>query len=471
MDQLTAQGAKPRVATNFKGDVMADVHGAGPVKKSMFARAMRGSAFTAGSYAITQVMRLASNLILTRLLAPDAFGVMALVSVVLIGMMMFSDVGVSASISQSKRGDDPDFLNTAFTIHAFRGTMLWLLVCALAWPLSLFYNAPDLVWLLPAAGVTLFISGFNPTRIDTANRHLLLGKVTALDLAAQAIGIVAMVGLALIFHSVWALVVGSIIGSLAKLVLTWQFLPGERNRFHWDKTSGHELIHFGKWIFMSTACGFLLAQGDKAIFGHYLSNEELGIYNIGFFLASFPLLLARAVNSRIMIPLYRDHHPADSAENYAKMRKLRRIVTGGTLVMLGGLAVIGQPLVWFMYDARYAAAGMVVVLVACVQMSETVSISYDQSALAAGDTRNYFWLQALKAVVQTAAFLIGITHGGLMSALLAQGIALLLLHPAVVVLARKHRAWDPRHDVIFFALAAGLVALGYWVNSANLWQM
>jgi O-antigen/teichoic acid export membrane protein len=249
-----------------------------PVAKSLFSRALRGSAFTAGAYALTQAMRLASNLILTRLLAPDAFGVMAIVSVVLIGMIMFSDVGVSASISQSKRGDDPDFLNTAFTIHAFRGTMLWAVVFALAWPLAQFYDEPQLVWLLPVAGVTLFIAGFNPTRIDTANRHLLLGRVTALDLLAQAIGIVAMVLLALVFKSVWALVVGSIIGSLAKLVLMWFYMPGESNRFHWDKTSGHELIHFGKWIFMSTACGFALAQGDKAVF---CQDAQAALHRLG----------------------------------------------------------------------------------------------------------------------------------------------------------------------------------------------
>ena len=154
---------------------------------SLFARAMRGSAFTAGSYIIAQMMRLASNLILTRLLFPEAFGVMALVSVVLVGMVMFSDVGVSASIAQHKRGDDPDFLNTAFSIHVFRGAMLWLVTCAIAYPLSLFYNAPDLAYLLPVAGLSLLISGFNPTRIDTATRHLLLGRVTLLDLAAQII--------------------------------------------------------------------------------------------------------------------------------------------------------------------------------------------------------------------------------------------------------------------------------------------
>lgn len=432
---------------------------------SLFGRALRGSAFTAGAYAMTQVMRLASNLILARLLAPEAFGVMALVSVVLVGMVMFSDVGVSASISQSKRGDDPAFLDTAFTIHAFRGLMLWLVVCALAWPLAAFYDAPELRYLLPVAGITLLIAGFNPTRIDTATRHLLLGRVTALDLAAQAIGIVAMVALALVFQSVWALVIGANIGSLAKLALMWLWLPGQPNRFRWDRSAGAELIHFGKWIFLSTACGFLLAQGDKAIFGHYLSKDALGIYNIGFFLASFPLLLARSVNSRIMIPLYRDHHPAETAANFARMRRLRFGLSGGTLALLGLLAVVGVPLVGLLYDARYAAAGAIVVVVACVQMAEVVGMTYDQSALAAGDTRTYFGLQALKALVQTGALLAGVHWGGLIGALLAQGLALLALHPAVVLLARKHRAWDPLNDLVFFTLAAGLIALALWRNA------
>ena len=66
------------------GSNMSDAQMTAPAGKSLFARAMRGSAFTAAAYALTQVMRLGSNLILTRLLAPDAFGVMALVSVVLL---------------------------------------------------------------------------------------------------------------------------------------------------------------------------------------------------------------------------------------------------------------------------------------------------------------------------------------------------------------------------------------------------
>lgn len=435
---------------------------------SLFRRALSGSLLTAGSYAVTQGLRLVSNLVLTRLLFPEAFGVMALVSVALVGLAMFSDMGVGPAISQHRRGDEGDFLDTAFTINVLRGLVLWLGTCALAWPMAQFYGVPELAHFLPVAGLTLLIAGFNPTRIDTANRHLLIGRVTALDLAAQVIGILSMIGLALWWPSVWALVIGALVGSVAKLAIVSVFLPGRRNRLRWDGSAAHDLIHFGKWIFLSTACGFLLAQGDKAIFGAYLTTADLGIYNMGWFLASFPMLLAGAVSGRIMIPLYRDRHPAQSTANARALRRLRFVLSGGTLGLLGLLGLVGVPLVGLLYDPRYAMAGLVVVVMACVQMPAVVGLTYDQSALAAGDSRNYFLLMALKATVQTIAFLLGMEHGGLWGALAAQGMALLALHPAIVVLARRHGVWDGLHDAVFLTLAAGLAGLALWVNAATL---
>ncbi len=246
--------------------------------------------------------------------------------------------------------------------------LLWVLASALAWPLAQLWGAPDLTLLLPVAALTLLIAGFNPTRIDTANRHLVLGRLTALDLAAQVIGILAMVVLAWVMQSVWALVIGALIGSAAKLVLTSAGLPGPRNRLRWDRAAGAELLGFGKWIFLSTLCGFLLSQGDKAVLGSVLSLDEMGFYNIGFFLASFPVLLAGAVVSRVMIPLYRDHPPAASAENAARMRRMRLGLSVTVLLLLAAMALGGQPLVRLMYDDRYLAAGAMVTLIALVQM-------------------------------------------------------------------------------------------------------
>lgn len=436
--------------------------------QGLFARALRGSAIIALGYVSGQAMRLAANLILTRLLFPEAFGLMALVTMVMIGLTMFSDVGIGPAILGNKRGDDPRFLDTAWTVQVIRGGLLWGITCALAWPLAAFYRAPDLAQMLPVAGLTLLIAGFNPTRIETANRHLALGRVTGLDLASQAIGIAVMIGLSLVLQSVWALVWGNIAGAIAKLALMTALLPGHRNRLAWDRQAAGELIRFGGWIFLSTACGFLLMQGDKAILGRYLSLESLGIYNIGYFLASFPMLLAAAVVGRVFIPIYREVAADGSEPVRRRLRRMRVGMTGLVLALLAAMALAGVPLVGLLYDARYAAAGAVVVAIACAQMPQILVATYDQAALAAGDSRGFFAVSAIRAGVQTALFLAGAEWAGLPGALAGQALAGLLAAPASMALARRHGVHDPRHDGLYLVLAALASALALWQSQAAL---
>ena len=291
------------------------------------ARAMRSSVLTVGGFGASQIIRLASNLILTRLLFPEAFGMMALVMVFIQGLFQFSDVGIGPAIMRSTRGDDPPFLNTAWTIQAGRGVLLWLAACVLAYPMALIYGEAQLMQLLPVAAFTLVIQGFNPTRLMLANRHLQLGRVTVIDIFTQLSGIVSAVVLAYLTQSVWALVFSSIISSLVQLVLFWVFLEGHRDRFQWERPAAHELINFGKWIFLSTVAGFLFNQSDKMLLGKYLPLDQFGVYNIGFFLASFPLLLGISVTHKLLIPLYRERPPRESAQNFKALRKISGKVT------------------------------------------------------------------------------------------------------------------------------------------------
>jgi O-antigen/teichoic acid export membrane protein len=435
-----------------------------PQPTGIFARALAGSVLTAGSFVLTQALRLASNLILTRLLFPEAFGVMALVSVVLVGLAMFSNVGIGPAISQHPKGADPEFLDTAFSINVARGALLWGLTCLLAWPMAQLYGVPDLALLLPAAGLTLMISGFHPTRIDTANRPLLLGRVTVLDLTAQVLGIAAIVVLALLLLSVWALVLGAIIGALAKLILMSRFLPGRANRFFWQREAGRDLIYFGKWIFLSTACGFALSQGDKAILGAYLPLDQLGIYNIGYFFAAFPVLLAGAVTGRIMIPIYRDRHPSASPQNAAHLRRLRLVFTAGVLALLACVGSYAAPIVGLLYDPRYAADAPIIAALAMAQMPMVIGMTYDQSALAAGNSKGLFprdgaarrnpaaGLSCRRPFRRPDGRARGPRAGRIGHAYAA--------HPP----RADPQGWDAAHDTGFFLTAAALTGLIAWEN-------
>ena len=441
--------------------------GTGPeAGTGLAARVRRGASWVILGYGAAQALRLASNLILARLLFPEAFGLMALISVVTIGLMLFSDIGLGPAIAQNKRGDDPDFLNTAWTLQVMRGAILFALTVLLAGPAAAFYATPELATWLPIAGLSLLIAGFNPTRIETANRHLLLGRLTALDLAAQAIGIAVMILLAWVTGSVIALVLGGVVTAAAKLVLTHLGLPGAPNRLRWDRSALRDLLTFGGWIFLSTACFFVSSQGDKAILGKFLSLEALGFYNIGYFLASFPLILGQTVAQRLLIPVYRDRPPRVSAQNAAKLSRLRHAMTAAVMGLIAVMALGGPVIVDLLYDDRYTAAGGIVTLLAVALIPQVIGLSYDQSALAAGDSRGFFVYTAARAAFQVAGLLAGISAAGLPGALIGLGLAGIASHPVLIRLARRHGAWDARHDLVWIGIGLALAALAIRTNAA-----
>ncbi|MCX7566448.1 oligosaccharide flippase family protein [Sulfitobacter sp. F26169L] len=425
----------------------------------LMARVFRSTSWILLGYGGSQGLRLASNLILTRILFPEAFGLMALISLVTVGLMLFSDVGIAPSIAQSKRGDDPDFLNTAWSIQVIRGICLWVIATALAVPLSVFYAAPELATYLPIAALALLVTGFNPTRIETAHRHLLMGRLTVLDLTSQAVGIAVMIVLAWWLQSVVALVVGGVVGPLVKLALTWAFLPGAANRFRWEPAAVRELVTFGKWIFLSTAFWFFASQGDRAVLGKFLSLESLGIYNIAFFLASFAMQLGTAVTGRVMIPVYRD-----AKHEVAKIAKLRFAISGVVLMLLLTMALAGPWLVGVLYDARYAMAGAIVTLLAVAQTPAVIGMSYDQAALAAGDSRRFFVVSATRAVLQITLLIAGVSMFGIVGAIVGMGLAHLFTHPVIIWLARQHDAWDARHDLVCAIGAGSVGAAALWLH-------
>jgi O-antigen/teichoic acid export membrane protein len=302
--------------------------------------------------------------------------------------------------------------------------------------------------------------------VDTANRHLLLGRLTVLDLISTLLGIVVMLIIAAVTRSVWALAIGGVVTAALRLALLMLFLPGERNHLHWEKSAGHELLHFGFWIFLSSVCGFLVSQGDRAVLGKYLTIEGLGVYNIGAFLAMFPIMLGSSVTARVLIPIYREH-PENDMDARKRLERIRWFVTGGLIAALSFLSLTGPMIVDLLYDVRYQSAGGVMVAICAVQMIVVVFLTYDQAALAQGDSRGFFIVSAAKASLQTLGFLIGAHFYGLAGAMLGQAIGMLIYVPIIARLAWRHRVWDAKHDLCYLALALCLGGVALWANWAH----
>src|SRR5436305_178232 len=138
--------------------------------------------WTVFGFGTMQVLRFAFNLFLTRLVAEHVFGVIALVNLVLQGLHMFSDLGIRQSVVQRPDGDDPDFLNTAWTLGVVRGCALGFIFCAVAWPLSHFYDEPAMLWLIPLVGLTAVLDGWQSPGPMLLSRRIRRGRLVAQEL-------------------------------------------------------------------------------------------------------------------------------------------------------------------------------------------------------------------------------------------------------------------------------------------------
>ena len=429
------------------------------------ARALRGSVLTAMNLAGHNFLRLASNLVLTRLLFPEAFGLMALVQVVLAGTAMFSDFGIRGAIVQNPRGDDPVFLNTAWTLQIMRGFVLGAAVVLMAAPLAAFYEAPQLADLLYFAAIVPVLQGFISTRIATQNRHIALGRLTVLTLSTQAFGIVVMIVLAWVLNSVWALMIGSAAAVAAQVLLSHIVIPGNHsNRLAFEKAAAGALFSFGKFVFIATLAAFFIRHGDRAVLGKYITLEQLAIYNIGFFLASVPLKFALNLSNMVIFPLYSRRPPAESESNRSRINRARFLLTGGLLLCTALLAIVGDFAVRLMYDPRYEGGGPILVLIAVIALPQLVTLSYERLPLSAGKSGRYAFFMITRALVLLGVTILGVATYGLIGAIVAPFIAWLLIYPLLVWSILPFKGWDPLHDALFALVVAAMMAGLLWYH-------
>ena len=98
-----------------------------------------------------------------------------------------------------------------------------------------------------------------------------------------------------------------------------------------------------------------------------------------------------------------------------------------------------------------------VTLIALASIPALIGLSYDQAALAGGDSRGFFWVTLVRAVLFLGLFTFGALEAGIPGALAGQALAATLAYPMLVRIARKHGVWDPWHD-LGFAICGALLA-------------
>jgi O-antigen/teichoic acid export membrane protein len=436
-----------------------------PVESSN-GRAVRGGAYTLAGHVGLQALKLGGNVLLTRMLPREAFGMMAIVYTVLTGFGLFSDLGIAPSIVQSPRGDDPKFLNTAWTIQLFRGATLFVLTTLVALPIARFYELPDLALLLPVAAMTALLGGLGSTKVMTAERHLNLGRITLIDISCQVAASVVMLLWAWFAPSVWALVWGALSGGLVSLILGHALLSGHNSRPGWDKTAAQELMRFGRWIFLSTLLTFCVNYADRMIFGKVIPVALLGVYSIALTVSMVPTQAMHSVSSKVMFPLFSRVTAGltELAEVFRSARRLHMVLSGWALSgFIGGGAVA----IALIYDASYADAGWMVQLLALGGWFGTPESANTAAVLARGKPGWMVIANSAKLVGLCALIPLGFYLGGFPGALVGY-VTSELFRYVFSALAVYRLGLPALWQDAGFSLVLAVASLASWLSARGL---
>jgi len=422
-----------------------------------------------GGHVLSQGLRLGSNLVMTRLLVPEMFGVMAIAHVVMFGLVLISDMGLRQNIIQSRQGDDPQFLNTVWTVQIIRGGLLWLIGCVLAilldhyahsWAEKNVYAEPVLPYVIGILAIGAIFNGLESTKIATANRNLLLGLVTRNEILSQVVGLIVMITWASLDRSIWPLVGGALIGSGCRAILSHIAIPGDANRLCFDFNAFREIIGFGKWIFISSIFGFLLMNGDRLLLGGFVSTETLGVFSIALLMVNSLQLVFSKIGATVVFPAlsirYRDQR-SELRNEYYKFKILQDVALS---FLVGFLFVAGEMVIELLYDDRYLGAGLMLQILSLGLLYQRFSLA-DQCYLAMGKPH----LMTLLIVVRVLALFSFIPAGyyflGLEGALWGIVLGNYFGIPLAIYLQAKYNLLDIRKELITLPVIVPGAILGW----------
>lgn len=427
--------------------------------------ARRDSAVLIATTAGTAFTRLASTIVLTRLLAPEAFGLVTIIASVFVTIQLMTDLGFEAFVVRHERGDDPHFLDTVWTVHFLRNVAIAALLVAAAGPLGRFLGKPEISLPFAAASLTFVAGAVQSMALISALRHREVKKLCYLDLALVVAQVLLGIVLALLFRSVWALIAAMLFQSGAKAICSYLLFPAARRRFAFGRAVTLELMAFSKFIIPSSLITLLISQVDRLVLAKLFTLEQLGMYAIAFSLSQAAGMLVSPYASRILYPLYsktwRDDPEALPRVYYSSRRAMSCLYAFGMGAMAGAASLI----IGLLYDPRYSGAVLFLTILAAGLIPALATRAATEALIASGRPGATLTANVYRLATLAVTGIAGVALAGPIGMVFAVASIETLVYPYFLVKLRTIGLLDLKEEGL--QILGGLIGIGAgWIIAA-----
>jgi len=366
-----------------------------------------GIGWTTLSQILSKLIRIGSSLILTRLLAPEVYGIMATVMGILILLDWMSDLGVRTALVRHPHGMEPHYLGTGWIINFWRSVAVASVVVVTAPAVAAFYEQPELTAILMVLGMRSICHGLLSPNIPRLFGEMNFRGLFYLELIQTVVGTVVSIALAWLAYdpsleraSAWPIVIGILAGEVA-VVLASYWICGRVTRPRWNRDVAKEISGFSRQVLVNTIVMGLWLNFDQLLGLKVVTPTAMGLYALAMNLAS----QAEAVVGKwceVYFSVLTRGRAEGERERWHRVMCRRLVRIGMPLMTVGVL--IGPLAVRVMYDSRYLEAGLLLGILMIRVMVRVLSIV--QYQYLAAEAKVYLATRAyvVAFVVQAALF-------------------------------------------------------------------
>jgi O-antigen/teichoic acid export membrane protein len=340
------------------------------LKADLKSRSVRGGAFTMIAQIFKFSLNLISNTVLARLLTPQDYGLIGMVTAVTGFVLLFKDLGLSMATVQKEEINHQQVSNL-FWINLALGVVTAIITIAIAPVIAAFYNEPRLIWISLALAIGFIIGSLGVQHSALLNRQMQFKKLVVNDVLSMVIGLAAAIVAAWYGLSYWALVIMPLVTGLVSTIGLWMvcsWRPGLLSR----KSDTRSMLAFGRNLTSYSIMNYFSRNLDNVLIGRVWGAQQLGVYAKAYQLLLLPLNQINSPIAAVAVPTL--SRLADSPERYRQtyLRVLEKISMLTTPLIVFMIAT-SDWLIWVLLGNQWSEATPIFSLLGIVALTQPVA--------------------------------------------------------------------------------------------------
>lgn len=362
------------------------------------------------------------SVLLARLLAPEAYGTIALITVFTGILQIFVDGGMGNALIQKKDADDLDF-SSVFYFNVAACLLLYAAMFFAAPFIASFYRDPGLIPLIRVLGLTLIISGIKNVQQAYVSRTMQFKRFFAATLAGTAGAAVLGVSMALMDFGVWALAAQQILNITVDTIVLWLTVKWRPKRMFSLKRL-KSMLGYGWKLLVSGLLDRIYNELRQLIIGKIYSPSDLAYYNQG---QQFPCFLVTNINTSIDSVLFPAMSDRQGSPSEVRSMMRRSVKTSAYIMapLMTGAVASAVPLIRLLLTERWLSCAPFLRVFCVTYMFYPIHTANLNAMKAMGRSDLFLKLELWKKAVGMAALFVSMRHGVLAMAysLLAESVA------------------------------------------------